>query len=582
MRLVDDLDGVGDLGYLKSLAESEMPEWLEGEADAPAPDVGWGLVGDDGQWEEEREPDAAAAQEAVSRPDFGAPSDRLPEEATAEFYGAAEDLKYADEVILTLGSPVELGTRAILDRAAGSRVPKDHGGYYQVKSEAKGAHIAYADGQLCFYRPERGYWRPVDLEEVAANIQEYDGCEFGAEGKGGKRRVKSFGEGEIQSALKCGLRAVARKGFFEQQNVIPGLCMRDCFWTVRDGDVIAVPHSPWHRVRAGYDFVMPGIEIMRDEGSWERFRNVSPLDPWWQKLCPVWHWLISAALPGRVSDVSFLQELIAASLTGQATQYQRGALLLGRPGAGKSTVIQAIETLFPRGSVASTDPSTWREDYQRAGLVGKLLNTLEEAEKWSALVPLKRCITGDPIEARYLQQNRFEYRPIAGHIYSCNRLPPDVDGATLDRWEVIEFKQRFRGTGLQVAEERILLQIRQELPGFVLWAFHGWLRLARQGRYTVPEDSKRVKSGWAEDTDSVQMFVVRCCDVAEVAFVGRSSLFEAYVAWCEGLRLPERKRVDGLEFKRRINALGYVDCFRGESKARVRAYAGLGLVGVGG
>lgn len=576
---------------------AEIPDWLLDEmleADHQAAQD-WRLEGVDGQWEEVRDPDATAAQQSTTggRPDFGQAADKVPVEDIGRFYDRAQALKYREDVILTGSAPVEVGLRALLDLQMGACVPRDHGGWYHVEAKTLEECMVYSDGLVYFYLPKRGYWRAVSFERILAQIQLYNYMRWGEPDKNGKYKVITVGEPFVQSALTPALRHIARhgdwaeggtvRGFFDQDHIIPGLCMRDGFWTVERNEVVFKPHSPWHRARAGYDFEIPVEAIKQQEGNWERFREASPIDEAWGQICPVWHWLISSALPGSLEVVMFLQEFIAASLTGQATQYQKGAILVGPPGCGKSTVISAIEQLFPRGSVAHTDPSTWKEDYQRNGLVGKLLNTVDEAlgrSVGSVLQPLKRCVTGETIEGRFLKQDRFEYRPLAGQLYSCNKLPDGADTAVIDRFELIEFRQRFRGTGLQVAEDRILERIRQELPGFILWVFHGWLRLAKNGRYTKPAPSQVLKEIWADESDIVRAWVSRRCEVEDGATLPRSAAFDAFRVWCDSNDIPPKKRVDGLEFKKRMNALGYEDGMEGAK--RLRIYKGLRAIAGGG
>ena len=103
---------------------AEIPDWLLDEmleADHQAAQD-WRLEGVDGQWEEVRDPDATAAQQATTggRPDFGQAADKVPVEDIGRFYDRAQALKYREDVILTGSAPVEVGLRALLDLQMGA------------------------------------------------------------------------------------------------------------------------------------------------------------------------------------------------------------------------------------------------------------------------------------------------------------------------------------------------------------------------------------------------------------------------------------------------------------------------------
>lgn len=552
----------------------DEPEW---QADLPEPTYDhWLVDGETGEQIGEQAIGSSTTAYVPPRPAFERELEHRAFPDAEIFYAAADEIRDAPEVVLSIASPTEIGVRAILDRVKGSGVPQNHGSLQTVKAALAQQHVVYADSQLRMYLPNRGFWKECLLADVEKNIQAYDGAPYGKPRKDGDFSKKTLGNGEVQSALKCGLRHVSRPNFFQRANVAPGLALRNSFCTVEGGRIVGIPHNPWHRARWGYDVDLPEFLLSPDTLEYQAFAERSPLDPWWQSICPVWQWLISTCLPEQHDDVRFLQELVIASLTGQATQYQKGAILLGEGGNGKGAVLKAIQELFPPGTVSTTNPGTWKEVYDRTPLIGKLLNLLTESSAWKHMDSLKAVMTGDPIEARLMGMNAFTYEPIAGHIFSCNRLPPNVDDALLSRWEVIEFKHKFRGSDSQVSEGKIIADIRRELPGFLLWAIHGWFRLAATGRMTIPERSKALKTGWREDGDTALLFLSRVCRKNPDLCVLRTGLYEAYQRWCSASGFGPQRIHDANQFKKIVNREGYLDGRKG--KNRYRVYLGLELL----
>lgn len=568
----DDLDDVPfpDEGFL--LPEDQSGQW-EAAASAPVP--------------AKAAPEAAAVSPSESsaykppRPDFGHSAgdydetERRLESIQAEFYTTSDALREAAPFVLFTGDPFELGLRALLDVARCSPVPAPTPiSLSDLKALTRAEPATFSDGGLYLYSRLRGTWGETSMERIDQAIQAYAGYEYGEpKGAAQRRSAVSMSADVVGSARKSMTTWINRPDFFRHNKGDPtGIALRSYFLHVRDSHLVRVSHSPWHKLRYGYDFDLP----MVTDGDYDHWLGIGPMDPWWEKCCPVWHWLIGSTLPDQDDDIRFLQELMGGMLLGLATEWQMAAMFLGGGGNGKSTVMKAFQMLFPRGTVTSTNPGDWRESYDRTALIGKLLNICSETSAFRRTDALKGVITGDPIEARYTGQRSsapFSYTPVAGHLFSANRLPDvsgKLDDGLLTKLEIVEFRQKFRGSDSQVTEGSILSRIGRELPGYVLWALHGAMRRLRDGNFTRPRRSKELKIEWRNEGDTVLTFLSLCCKPGkEEAFVGRSVLFKAYQQWCQDMGYTPRRIADAGAFKKIVNAAGHGDGTKGQYHERV-------------
>ncbi|XXX80067.1 phage/plasmid primase, P4 family [Sorangium sp. So ce134] len=373
------------------------------------------------------------------------------------------------------------------------------------------APLTYDAGEFWRYSAARGVWELVPSHVVRHTAAQFAGAPVGQDEKPLKVNVADV----------RGAEAIARDELLSQAGRVtfsgapPGAAFRNGFVVVRDGRIDVVPHSEAHRARHGYPM---------DYVAWSPGRTP----------------LLNEFLEGVFADcgeeeaaarTALLQEFVGACLIGDAVSYQRCLILYGEGGNGKSAVINLVRAMFPPEGLASLPPQRWTERFALSALEGKLANFVSETPTGEILDggAFKAVVTGDPVMAERKHRDPFEFRPVAGHMFSTNWpiAASDFSAGFWRRPMILPFTRRF-----DTAHERKIAPearvIDQELSGVVSWALEGAARLQRQKQYTMSSQSLVLANEWRDSSDQVRLFLAtRPAD--EV--IQASEFYRQYRAW---------------------------------------------------
>lgn len=370
-----------------------------------------------------------------------------------------------------------------------------------------GAPLVFTRGALYRYEGASGIWRPVDDTAAGLVVQRLAGSPVGEQGK-----PLRLSDGQIRGAVRCAQRAAADPGFFDAQP--PGVAFKNGFATVDEtGRIDLLPHAPAHRAT----FTLPcNYHGAERAGSWGRFLSSA-----------------FRSAEDAADRVRFLAQFVGACLLGQATRYQRFALLHGPGGTGKSTFLEIVGALFPAQVVAALPPQSLDHEYSRAALARARLNLVSELPERDLLdtAATKAAVVGDAMRGRDPYGQGFTFRPTAGHLWAANSLPQvyDASGAWWRRVVVVPF------TDPPEAPDRTLAQrvIASELAAVACWALDGAADLARGG-YRIPPSSVRAVDAWRYQGDLVFQWLSECCRVTGGDY--ETSGAEAYRAFADWAR----------------------------------------------
>lgn len=391
--------------------------------------------------------------------------------------------------------------------------------------------LTHDEGQFWRYSPATGVWHTLEHEEVAAVATSFAGEPIGD--RGSQVRI-------TDSTLK-GAVAIARILLLTRTNRLtfarakPAVAFRNGLAVVGDERVRLLPHDPAHMCRHGFPFDY-------DEDA-PRTRLNAFLDALFADVPTV----------EQVGRKMLLQEFVGACLTGSATKYQKLLLISGGGGNGKSEFLRLVRSLFPKAAVASLAPQDWAERFKPARLVGVLANFVDEIperEITSGEV-FKSIVTGDPVTTERKNRDPFEFRPVAGHIFSANTLPGTVDQSDgfWRRLVVCPFTRDFtKSTERRLDAATEVLE--HEMPGLAAWALEGAARLDWTGKYTSVESAERVLAEWREEADPVRRFVAERSGPPEI---GASALYREWREWARANGFAD---MSSTRFGRRVMATG--------------------------
>jgi putative DNA primase/helicase len=149
----------------------------------------------------------------------------------------------------------------------------------------------------------------------------------------------------------------------------------------------------------------------------------------------------------------------------------------------------------------------------------------------------KALTGGDAIEAEHKFRDSFTFEPFARLVFSANSPPRSSDGSDgfFDRWLVVPFDARFRGTKQEISRKELdaRLSSPRELSGLLNKAVAAWQGIQRCGG--KPTEPESVKAAWAEFramTDPLTVWLDQFTVDDPDAMVPRTTLRVAYDAAC--------------------------------------------------
>lgn len=252
--------------------------------------------------------------------------------------------------------------------------------------------------------------------------------------------------------------------------------------------------------------------------------------------CPEWLNFLDQIFQGDKELIEYMQRLIGYSLTGEITE-QIMVFLIGGGSNGKSTFINTIKDLMGEyGKQAKSDTFIKKKETGAnndiARLVGSRFVSAIESEDGEQLSEafVKQITGGEPVLARFLRQEYFEFVPEFKVFFTTNHKPviKGVDEGIWRRVKLIPFN-------LQLPKHKRDLKLPEklslEMPGILNWALEGCLKWQQSG-LEEPSIVQQATGDYKEEMDILGPFMFECCFKREDAQIEAKELYEVYTNWC--------------------------------------------------
>ena len=253
--------------------------------------------------------------------------------------------------------------------------------------------------------------------------------------------------------------------------------------------------------------------------------------------CPVWLRFLDTVMNHDQTLVDYLHRLAGYALTGMTVE-QQISFFYGTGGNGKSVFLSALRAIL--GTYASTAPMSAfteskieRHPTDIAGLKDARLvvsQETEEGRRWAESL-IKSLTGGDPIKARYMRQDFFEFIPKFKLIFAGNHKPSlrTVDEAMRRRMHIVPWIVTIP------ADQRDPMlgdKLKAEYPAILQWMIQGCLKWQQQG-LNPPEAVLRATEEYLEEEDSLRLWLDENCILDPIGSVQSKEIYQNYVAWCE-------------------------------------------------
>ncbi|GHE00896.1 hypothetical protein GCM10008024_14360 [Allgaiera indica] len=258
--------------------------------------------------------------------------------------------------------------------------------------------------------------------------------------------------------------------------------------------------------------------------------------------CPRWERFIDEITGGDHELAAYLARLSGYCLTG-AMREQVFFFLHGAGGNGKSVLLKTL--LAVMGSYATTAPldtfmaaSGERHPTDLAGLRGARLVTVTETEEGRAWAEtrIKTITGGDPIKARFMHRDFFEFAPSFKLIISGNHRPRlnGVGEAMRRRLHLVPFTVTFTDQGRDASIEDALTAERDGILGWMLKGCTEWQRIGLAPPATILEAVEE----YFADEDLFGQWIAEQCITGPSQRATAADLFGSWSSFADRNGIP--------------------------------------------
>jgi putative DNA primase/helicase len=230
-------------------------------------------------------------------------------------------------------------------------------------------------------------------------------------------------------------------------------------------------------------------------------------------------------------------------------------MLYGLGANGKSTLLKILLKVW--GDYGDTAAFA---TFERASARGSIPNDLAALNRKRLVVAsetregahldegrLKSLTGGDPIRARFLNQEWFTFEPTLKLMLCVNHRPVATDDSFgfWRRVKLVPFEQRFS------PDATLADALLDEAAGILRWAVHGCLEWQAVG-LTHPQRVENATHAYAADSDPLAAFIEEACELDPDAEIGAADFYAHYLQWSEREHLGQRERLSSTAFGRRM------------------------------
>lgn len=250
-----------------------------------------------------------------------------------------------------------------------------------------------------------------------------------------------------------------------------------------------------------------------------------------------WVKFLNEVFDGDKDSICLLQQWFGYCLIADTRQHKM-MLMIGQRRSGKGTVARILKQLVGAGNVAGPTISSLAAPAAEGlwPLIGKSVAIVGDArfagDGLSTVVERLLCISGEDtvtINRKYLPSVTMKLP--TRFVFMTNDTPKisDASGALAGRFVVLKFRNSWFGREDLGLDRRLI----SELPGILHWAIEGWHSLRAMGRFHQPPASMELIEEIEDSLSPVGAFIRDRCAVGADERVYKSTLYDAWRAWCK-------------------------------------------------
>ena len=270
--------------------------------------------------------------------------------------------------------------------------------------------------------------------------------------------------------------------------------------------------------------------------------KISPINYRKDAKCRNFQSFLKLIFNDNLSVINFIQRAVGYSLSADVSE-QCMFFLYGNGQNGKTTLLQVIRALLGEyGKQADPDLLISKENMHPtsiADLVGSRMVVTTEIDdgKYLAEALMKQLTGGDPVKARFMRQDFFEFEPTF-KIWMAANHKPKIKGTDMAIWRrimLIPFNVTIPPADrIKNFYEK---KLRNELSGILAWAIEG-CKIWMENGLNPPEEVFAAVEKYRNEMDAIGEFIAESCVIGDEYEESGIILYENYREWCKasGLR----------------------------------------------
>lgn len=229
---------------------------------------------------------------------------------------------------------------------------------------------------------------------------------------------------------------------------------------------------------------------------------------------PIWTEFLDQVTGGDLQFQKYLQKVAGYCLTGDTREHAL-FFIYGPGGNGKGVFVNTISGVMGNYATSAPMDTFTASKYdghptELADLNGPRLVTASETEEgrgW-AESRIKQLTGGDPIKARFMRQDFFEFKPHFKLIIMGNHKPilKSVDDAARRRFNIIPFA--YKPT---VVDKALEDKLKAEYDGILAWMIQGYLEWQKTG-LKPPQVVQQETEAYFADQDTFSQWLADCTE----------------------------------------------------------------------
>ena len=254
--------------------------------------------------------------------------------------------------------------------------------------------------------------------------------------------------------------------------------------------------------------------------------------------CPLFKKFLKRITGDDADFQAFIQKAVGYTLTGITTE-QVLFFVYGKSGNnGKSTFVNLVRDMLGDYGIHTPTETLLVKQYDNAipadlaRLDGARMVTAIEANFNRHLdeARIKSMTGGEPITARFMRQNFFQFVPVL-KLWLVANDRPRVRGTDEAFWRRVEGMPFTVKIPEAERDPDLLTKLRAEWPGILAWAVRGCLKWQREG-LGEPDVVRLATKAWQQEMDHLKAFIAEMVDIAPGYKIAASQLFDRYQKWC--------------------------------------------------